>query len=312
MYRSVVLFNKTPIYSYRNEEWQMSSTDQLMTELFALALYQNFTPQERCAMLKLHFPELTFPFLEGTDHMRVSSQKKQAFTSFKSSCNVLDKIRETEEAGVDWVTIFDPGYPEALRHIYAPPLVLFFKGRISLLHFPSIGVVGSRACTSYGKQAIRKLLPPLIEADYPIVSGLAKGLDTEAHQTAIDHEGQTIAVIGTGLDRFYPAQNRDLQQIIAQQQLIVSEYPIKVGPKKHHFPFRNRIIAGLSRGVLVIEARERSGSLITARQALDNGKDVFAVPGSIFAPQSVGCNHLIQAGAKAVLKAEDILEEFVY
>lgn len=290
----------------------MITDTQFTYEIFALALYQKLTPQEKGALFTYTFPDLSVPFLEWANNVQLSSQKIAKYREFKKKCDIKGKLNELEKAGVGWLTIFDPGYPQALRHMYAAPLVIFYKGNLTLLHYHCIGFVGARACTNYGIKAVQRLIPPLVEEGYPIVSGLARGLDTEAHKATLEAGGHTIAVIGTGFDSHYPPENRSLQEELSKNHLVLSEYPLGVGPKKHHFPFRNRIVAGLSQGVVVVEAKERSGSLITARQALDNGREVFAVPGSIFSPYSQGCNKLIQGGAKAVVSAEEIMEEFGY
>lgn len=281
-------------------------------EVFTLAFYQKLTPQEKGALLKRSFSDLTLPFLDWADQVRVTKKKEQGYLQFKKTFDSEKEKDRIKQANIHWVTIFEPEYPHLLRNIYAAPLLLFYKGEIDLLQKTSIGVVGARACTSYGIQVLQTFLPDLIQEGYVIASGLAKGIDAHAHKLAIHNKGKTIGVIGTGLDSYYPSENKALQASIAKDHLLISEYPLGVGPKRHHFPFRNRIIAGISKGLIVVEAKERSGSLITAHQALDSGREVFVVPGSIFQSNSKGCNKLIQLGAKAVLEANDILEEFIY
>ncbi|MCC9272930.1 MAG: DNA-processing protein DprA [Enterococcus aquimarinus] len=207
------------------------------------------------------------------------------------------------------VSFFSERYPESLKNIAQPPLALFYEGNIDFLEYPSIAMVGARLATPYASQVLYQLIPKLVLENLVIVSGLAKGVDRLSHELAILAGGKTIGVIGCGLDRCYPKEVSDLFQEMKQKQLVLSEYPLGTPIKKHHFPMRNRIIAGLTQGTCVIEAKERSGSLITAQLALDNGKEVFAIPGEILSGQSSGCHRLIQDGAKCVYRMEDILEE---
>lgn len=199
------------------------------------------------------------------------------------------------------------GYPDALHALLQPPAVLHVRGRLELLTHPGIAVVGTRAYSTYGRDATVSIVVGLVRAGYVIVSGLARGIDGIAHRTALDVGGDTVAVLGTGIDVPYPPEHRELFQAIAERGCLVSEFPPGTPPRKWHFPQRNRIIAGLSRGVLVVEAPERSGALITAHYALDEGKEVFAVPGPIHNPTSQGPNRLIQDGAALVTSAADIL-----
>ncbi|MDT2737606.1 DNA-processing protein DprA [Enterococcus pseudoavium] len=214
------------------------------------------------------------------------------------------------EASHQYLTIEDPLYPEALRHVPTPPLVLFYKGDLALLKGELLAVVGARDATQYGYQVLQELMPTLTKRGFIIVSGLAKGIDSFAHQFAISNQGKTIGVVGTGLDICYPKISGNLQIEMSRHQLVLSEYPNGTPPAKFHFPMRNRIIAGLSSGVLVIEAKKRSGSLITAQQALDYGKEVFVVPGSILDGRSSGCHQLIQDGAICVEKTKDIFDSY--
>ncbi|MFV0556653.1 MAG: DNA-processing protein DprA [Lactovum sp.] len=206
-------------------------------------------------------------------------------------------------------SILDDIYPEALREIYNPPSLLFYQGDLELLNFPKLAFVGSRNSSKEGERAIEKLMKEITE-NFVIVSGLAKGIDSKSHISAIKSNLKTIAVIGTGLDVYYPKENIKLQNYIASHYLLLTEYGPSEKPLRYHFPERNRIIAGLSRGVVLIEAKMRSGSLITAERALEEGRDVFAVPGSISTGNSEGCHHLIQEGAKLVSCGQDILEEY--
>ena len=206
-------------------------------------------------------------------------------------------------------SILDDCYPWDLSEIYNPPALLFYQGNIDLLELPKVAVVGSRDSSRLGNQSVQKIIKEL-NNELIIVSGLARGIDTAAHMAALQNGGRTIAVIGTGLDVFYPKANKKLQAYIGKNHLVLSEYGPGEQPLKFHFPERNRIIAGLCRGVIVAEAKMRSGSLITCERAMEEGRDVFAIPGSILDGKSDGCHHLIQEGAKCIMSGSDVLSEF--
>ncbi len=203
----------------------------------------------------------------------------------------------------------DEDYPQMLLQIPDPPTVLYAIGALTLLNRPAIAVVGSRNATRQGELDAHEFARVLSEAGFVIVSGLALGIDSAAHRGGLDGPSASIAVVGTGLDRIYPAGNRDLAHQLAHSGALVSEYPLATAPVAANFPRRNRIISGLSRGVLVVEAAPRSGSLTTARLALEQGREVLAIPGSIHSPLSKGCHALIKQGAKLVESAEDVLAE---
>ena len=207
------------------------------------------------------------------------------------------------------LTLADREYPPDLLAVPDPPPLLYLKGRVELLARAGVAIVGSRNATAQGLANAENFAAALSRAGYTIVSGQALGVDTAAHRGGLSGEGSTIAVIGTGADIVYPARNRDLAHAIAADGLIISEFPLGTPALGSNFPRRNRIISGLSRGVLVVEAALRSGSLITARLAGEQGRDVFAIPGSIHSPLSKGCHLLIKQGAKLVDAAVDILEE---
>ncbi len=207
------------------------------------------------------------------------------------------------------VTLGDPLYPAALLQTADPPLLLYALGRTELLAASSLAVVGSRNPTPQGRENARAFARHLSDAGLAVVSGLAIGIDAAAHEGALQGAASTIAVVGTGLDRVYPKRHFDLAHRIARDGLVLSEYPLGTPPLAGNFPARNRIIAGLARGTLVVEAALPSGSLITARLATEAGRDVFAIPGSIHSPQSRGCHSLIKQGAKLVETANDILDE---
>lgn len=208
------------------------------------------------------------------------------------------------------LSILDKNYPLELREIYNPPVLLFYQGNLDLLTKPKLAVVGARKCSQTGIDSLKKIIAELGN-HFVIVSGLARGIDTAAHMACLKNGGSTIAVIGTGLDAYYPKENAKLQTFIADKHLILTEYPPASKPLAHHFPERNRIISGLSQGVMVVDAKLRSGSLITCERALEQGRDVFAVPGNILDGFSSGCNHLIQEGAKCVTSGLDILSELL-
>ena len=207
------------------------------------------------------------------------------------------------------ITLGDPAYPAALLDTEDPPLMLFTEGRIELLTAPALAIVGSRHPTPQGAVNAREFAAHLSAEGWTIVSGLAQGIDGAAHEGALTGRGATIAVVGTGPDIAYPRQHAALRQRIAAGGLLLSEFAPGTPPLAAHFPMRNRIIAGLARGTLVVEAALQSGSLITARLAVEAGREVFAIPGSIHAPQSRGCHALIRQGAKLVESAQDIVEE---
>lgn len=208
------------------------------------------------------------------------------------------------------VTLADQRYPPSLLQTADPPLMLYVRGRVEALAHPrQLAIVGSRNPTPQGESNARLFARSLAEADVCVVSGLALGIDGAAHTGALEGGGTTIAVVGTGLDTVYPKRHEALARRIAEHGAVVSEYPLGTPPLAAHFPQRNRIIAGLSQGTLVVEAAVRSGSLITARLAAEQGREVFAIPGSIHAPQSRGCHALIRQGAKLVESAHDILED---
>lgn len=216
------------------------------------------------------------------------------------------------QPGNSLMTLADADYPKTLLEIADPPAVLYCKGRRALLNQPGLGVVGSRNATPQGTRDAEAFAHALSDAGLTIVSGLALGIDAAAHRGGLAGAGSSIAIVGTGLDRVYPARNKALAHQLVERGLIVSEFPLGTAPLPGHFPRRNRIISGLSRGVLVVEAAPDSGSLITARVAAEQGREVFAIPGSIHTPLSRGCHALIKQGAKLVESAADILDELAW
>lgn len=211
---------------------------------------------------------------------------------------------------VPHISILDKRYPARLKEIYCPPLVLYYVGNWQLTDYLTLAVVGSRKMTDYGRLAMNHLLPTVVrEKDVATVSGLARGVDGMCHKLTIGNYGRTIGVIGTGLDVYYPRSHSQLQHQMAIEQLVVTEYPLGTPAYPHHFPERNRIIAGLCHSCLVVQAQQKSGSLITASLALQENRNVMAVPGPIDCPYCEGTNELIAAGARPVLHWSDILEE---
>lgn len=234
---------------------------------------------------------------------------QQFLADFHSERISRQMVANQQNGGV--LTILDPEYPAQLREIYQPPLILFFRGDLKLLQRPSLAVVGARKMTDYAWQVLPSLLAEVCARKIPLVSGAAAGTDSLAHQIALGLHAPTIAVIGTGLDQTYPKKNIQLQNQIARQGLVLTEYEHGQKPLPFHFPARNRIIAGLCHSLLVVEARHHSGSLISANLALQENRNVLALPGRIDSLESVGCNELIAAGAKPVLTSADILEDFL-
>ncbi|MGA2185198.1 MAG: DNA-processing protein DprA [Bryobacteraceae bacterium] len=223
--------------------------------------------------------------------------------------DAVDQQQKAREQGVAVIPIADARYPPRLREIYDPPVVLFARGRMELLQSAMLGVVGTRRPTPYGSAVADKLSGDLALAGMTITSGMARGIDTAAHRSALGAGGDTVAVFGCGVDLVYPAENRKLAAELAEKGLLVSEFPMGAPAYPQNFPIRNRIISGMSVGVLVVEGAQYSGSAITARLALDQQREVFAVPGSILSKMSWGPNLLIKQGAKLVQDWNDVLEE---
>lgn len=220
----------------------------------------------------------------------------------------LKKLRQ-EFKKFPVLSILDSNYPLELKEIYNPPVLLFYQGNIELLSKPKLAVVGARQASQIGCQSVKKIIKET-NNQFVIVSGLARGIDTAAHVSALKNGGSSIAVIGSGLDVYYPTENKKLQEYMSYNHLVLSEYFTGEQPLKFHFPERNRIIAGLCQGIVVAEAKMRSGSLITCERALEEGREVFAIPGNIIDGKSDGCHHLIQEGAKCIISGKDILSEY--
>ncbi|MCO0831536.1 DNA-processing protein DprA [Fructobacillus sp. W13] len=257
--------------------------------------------------MKRHYPwsKAALGFVLYGGH--ISAKDWALFENYDKAIQEVEHSLDVQVAREPFITYFDAAYPEMLRQSYQPPLILFYRGDLRSLQLPLVSVVGTRTATHYGLKALRKLLPEVIENGVGIVSGLAKGIDVMAHQITISAGGVPIGVVAAGLNRSYPYVNHLIQQEVSQQGLLLSEYPADTLAHRGHFPERNRIIAGLSSVTLVVEAKHKSGSLITANLALQNNREVMAVPGSIFSLESVGCNELIEAGSLPACSASAIM-----
>ena len=226
--------------------------------------------------------------------------------------NLIDLTREQRrihEEGLTLLTQEDALYPRLLKEIHDPPTVLYVRGQLTERDHHGLAMVGSRRATQYGLSTAKKMAFQIAYAGYTVVSGLARGIDTAAHEGALASKGRTVAVIGAGHGKLYPPENAALAEKIASQGAVISEFPVDYPPDKQSFPLRNRIVSGWSCGLIVVEAPLRSGSLITAGQALDQGRTVYAVPGNIDRPTSHGCNKLIQDGAKLIMDGSDVLDD---
>ncbi len=240
----------------------------------------------------------------------IGSEVAEQISNWESTVDLPAELQRVQEFGATVLTQESPLYPRCLREIHAPPIVLYVWGEIQERDRHAIAVIGSRKATHYGGECAKKLAYQIAYAGLTVVSGLARGIDTAAHQGALAAKGRTIAVIGSGLSRLYPPENLALaEKIAAGQGAILSEFSMEVEPDRQTFPMRNRIISGWSHGILVVEAGLNSGALITASQAIEQGRSVYAVPGHINAPSAMGSNRLIQQGAKLVMSANDILDD---
>ncbi|MFC1452488.1 DNA-processing protein DprA [Verrucomicrobiota bacterium] len=242
----------------------------------------------------------------------IGPEQAGAIVEQRKSVDPAAELDKAERLGVRIVTQIDEEYPPALKEIHDPPLAIYVKGSLKARDRHAVAVVGTRRPTHYGRGVAEKLAWQLAEAGMTVVSGLAEGIDTVAHRGALKGAGRTLAVLGGALDRVYPRSNTGLAGDVAGQGAVISEFPFGREPDKTTFPMRNRIVSGISMGVVVVEAGSTSGALITAREALDQGRSVFAVPGRIDSPASSGTNTLIRDGAKVVTCVEDVLDEFEF
>jgi len=240
----------------------------------------------------------------------VGPKTAEQIASCKADLVAGDERKKAEKDGVRLITLLSDDYPRNLRYSYRPPPVLYVAGTIKAEDILSVAVVGTRNCSPYGRIATERMVRPLVEKGFTIVSGFARGVDTIAHRISLEDGGRTIAILGSGIDIIYPPENRNIFEKITQNGAVVSQFAYGTEPDKRNFPMRNRIISSLSLGTIVIEAGEKSGALITAYASLEEGREVFAVPGRIDSSISAGTNRLIQKGAKLVMTAEDVIEEF--
>jgi len=267
----------------------------------------------RLGQLESYFGSLEPAWKASPGEMKragLDSAALRAITQFRDKISPDDEMEKLERARVKVLICNDAEYPKRLKEIYDYPPVLYVKGSLLPEDEWCLAVVGTRRATVYGKQVTEEIVTDLARSKITIVSGLARGIDTIAHRSALEAGGRTVAVFASGLDIVYPAENEKLARDIMEHGAVLSEYPLGAKPRAENFPRRNRILSGLSLGVLVTEAGEDSGAMITARDALEQDREVFAVPGSILSPASTGTNHLIQSGeAKLVRTYTDILEE---
>lgn len=254
-------------------------------------------------------PDVIFSAGRGALSSVVGDRLAGLLLDTDNSDAVAGALTWAQNQGHEIITLGDSAYPAAWLEIPDPPTLIYVRGRIELLQRPALAIVGSRNPTPQGIRNAESFAAALAEAGLIVASGLALGIDAAAHRAALDVRGDTVAFIGTGIDRIYPARNRDLALRISDLGCVVSEFPLGTPAAAHNFPRRNRLISGFSRGVLVVEAAVESGSLITARLAGEQGREVFAIPGSIHAAQSRGCHKLIKQGAKLVETVQDILDE---
>lgn len=285
--RRLILLHRIPSVT-RRMIYKLEQFDDSLLSLFS------FTPSEISQFFSISIKEATLIYQQIRN------------VEIKSILNEDEKLCHI-------VTKYGKEYPPLLKNIHDAPLVLYALGDLSLVHHsPSISVIGTRKPTLDAPRKIRHIIGPLLDKDWLIVSGLAYGIDSLAHQLTLQYKRKTISILGSGFYHIYPKQNISLFKQIVKKGLVLTEYPPNTPPKRHHFPERNRIISGITKATLVIEATEKSGTLITVDQALEQGKDVYAVPGAPFIPETVGCHKMIQDGAKLVRCAEDILEEWKY
>jgi len=267
----------------------------------------------RIAQLKEHFGgslQDAWKAPEGKlKHAGLDSRSIDALVTLRPRISTDAEMEKLERHGVNVLICEDPSYPSRLKEIYDYPPVLYVRGSLPVEDEPCLAIVGTRRPTVYGRQVTEEIVADLARSSITIISGLARGIDSVAHRAALDAGGKTVAVFGSGLDIVYPGENAKLAQAIIEHGALVSEYPLGAKPKAENFPLRNRIMSGLSLGVLVVEAGERSGALITAHQAVEQNREVFAIPGSILSPASQGTNRLIQEGAKLVRNYVDVLQE---
>jgi len=292
----------------------MSSIDNNSIRDYIALTFVTGVGSRTAASLIDRFGSPTNCFDASASALESAGLKRDTVSAMKSASpreQASRQLEELDKIGADVLTLATERYPELLRETYDPPIVLYAKGDFErAMAQPTLAVVGSRHCSTYGRNVAEMLARELAQRGVTIISGLARGIDSSAHRSAIEGGGLTVAVMGTGLDAIYPKENRKLADQIIEQGALITEFPLETPPLPQNFPFRNRVISGLSLGVLIIEGAERSGSLITARMAYEQGREVFAVPGNITSSKSFGPNYLIKDGAKLVQTWRDVVEEF--
>jgi DNA processing protein len=270
----------------------------------------------RVRQLLEHFAEPAAILAASSAHLQkvpgIGPETAASIASWEKNIDLRGELERIEKFGCQIVVQTDDNYPELLRQIYDPPIVLYVKGTLLPRDKNAVAIVGSRMTTPYGVETARKLAHQLAYIGVTVVSGGARGIDSAAHQGALLSKGRTIAVLGTGINLIFPAENVELFERIAAQGALITQFPFNRKADKQSFPIRNRIVAGMTLGTVVVEANLTSGALITAGMAVENGRQVFAVPGRIDSPRSKGCHDLIKKGAKLCESAEDILSEFEY
>ncbi|MFA6228199.1 MAG: DNA-processing protein DprA [Patescibacteria group bacterium] len=284
---------------------------------YLIALSQiSFLGPSRLKRLIEFFPDLKDAWIAKFPELLAAGFNEKEATDIilkRQEINPEQELKQLERAGIKFITSAEANYPRLLKEIYNAPPLLYYRGNIECLGASCLGVVGARKHTAYGQQATEKIVAGIAQAGITVISGLALGIDALAHKITLDQGGLTAAVLGSDLswDNIGPKANFHLaEKILASAGCLVSEFPLGVSANRTTFPQRNRLISGLSSGVLVIEAGESSGSLITANYALEQNRDVFAVPGSIFSPCSAGTNNLIKKGAKSITEPAEIIEEY--
>lgn len=289
---------------------QTTNTKQGIEYLIAFSYINGIGPK-KLKLLIDYFPNMKDAW-EASIHdfikLGFNTKDSQAISEARNKLQPNKLYNNIIKNKINIVTLKDNNYPQLLKEIYSPPSILYYKGTLPNNSNMSLGVIGTRKTSIYGRQATLDLVSILAKTGLIIVSGLALGIDTLAHQTTLKHGGVTMAILGCGLDNIYPSSNYQLaKNIILNGGCIISEYPPGTKPLKQHFPARNRIIAGITKGVLVIEGNHKSGALITARFSLDYNREVMAIPGSIFNTNAEGTNHLLKNGAHLISSAEDVL-----
>ncbi|MFB1081124.1 DNA-processing protein DprA [Jeotgalibacillus sp. JSM ZJ347] len=271
--------------------------------------YMNVLTNRQLLLWLRDDPSLERPLNQPPIPVQLTPDQTRKISSYHASATFNEITSHMSASSTSYLTIFNELYPERLKEIYDPPVVLYTTGNIDYLtNQHQLAVIGSRKADQYTKNVLQHILPALIDSGVGIISGMAQGADAAAHHLALT--GKTIGIVGSGFQHQYPQINRSLYQKMITSHLLISEYPPYVKPQKHHFPMRNRIIAGCSNGLLITQAAVKSGTMITVDRALEEGRDVFAVPGPVGHPLSAGTNMLIAQGAKCTVHADDILNEW--